>query len=119
MVLGYFEALLSNTEHAPGSCRKNAIIDNGTVYVIIQIREDVLVCCAGGGKGACCCGEEEHAVTSQYHPVLAAHAQRLQNQLLPCDCFPELCVHSGAEGNRRSMNLCVDEGPNQVGGSME
>lgn len=71
---------------------------------------------SGGGKEACCWREEEHAVTSQCHPVPAVHAERLHKLLLPCDCFPQLLANSEAEGNWRSMSICVDESPNQVVG---
>lgn len=119
LVLAYFEALLSNTECALGSCRENAITDTGIVCLITQMRKEVPECCAGGGKGACLWGEEERAVTSQSHPVLAAHAERPHKQLLPCDCFPQLLANSWAEENWRSMSICAGEGPDQVSGVME
>lgn len=51
LVLGCFEALLSNTERAPGSHRENAVTGAGIACLITRMREDPPGCCAGGGKG--------------------------------------------------------------------
>jgi len=73
LVLGYSEALLSNTECAAGSCRENAVTSAGIACLISQMREDALEV------------EREPAASKR-------------RNMLPLGCIPPLLSHPSSSG---------------------